>query len=60
MDIIEHCKELCYLHLDMMAGFTEGDMNTIYEKLLQTGKEVDHRVDLDLYIDHYYCHYFKM
>jgi hypothetical protein len=38
-DIIEHCKELCYLKLEGMDGLTitEPDMNIIYEQLLKTG-----------------------
>jgi hypothetical protein len=44
MDIIEHCKELCYLQLEDMESLTVADMTAIYEQCLQTGKEVDHKV----------------
>jgi hypothetical protein len=45
MDIIEHCKELCDLQLDGMVQLTKDDMKTIYEKVLQTGKQVYLRVN---------------
>jgi hypothetical protein len=58
-DIIEHCKELCYLRLYYMDSLTEVDMNTLFDQLLKTGKQVDHHSPTH---DEYYefDHYFKI
>jgi hypothetical protein len=40
-DILEHCKEICYLKFYNMMGLTKADMNYIARKLSHLGK-VDH------------------
>jgi hypothetical protein len=50
-DIIEHCKELCYLKLENM--FNGLVFNIIKEQLLQTGK-VDLKFDSDYQISGYF------
>jgi hypothetical protein len=61
-DIIEHCKELCYLKLDARSGlqFQIADMNAIYEQLLKTGKQVDHTKYDDNCYDHQKMHHFEI
>jgi hypothetical protein len=55
-EIIEHCKELCYLRLNSMDSLTEVDMNTLYDQLLKTGKQVDHPPPIhDGYYDFDHC-----
>jgi hypothetical protein len=44
IDIIEFCNELCFLKLAFNHRLNDADITSIYEQLLLTGKEVDHRV----------------
>jgi hypothetical protein len=58
-DIIEHCKELCYLSLYSMGSLTEVDMvdiDTLFDQLLNSGKQVDHHSPPhDEYYDFDHC-----